>query len=135
MGHITELLVRTYECDAYNHVNNAVYLNYLEHARMQFLHDIGFNYKGAVAAGINMYVTEINIKYKASAVLDDILLIETKHTKFGKISGQFSQCIRKDDETVCAEATVKWGCVDAKTGRPTKFPDEFFVPGLEPEAI
>lgn len=135
MGQITKLIVRTYECDAYAHVNNAVYLNYLEHARMDFLHSIGFDYKGAVAGGLNMYVTEINIKYKGSAVLDDVLLIETKHTKFGKISGQFSQWIRKEDGTLCAEATVKWGCVDSKTGRPTKFPDEFFVEGLNPEEV
>ncbi len=127
------LQVRTYECDSYNHVNNAVYLNYLEHARMQFLHEIGFDYKGIVAAGYHMYVTEIDIKYKASAVLDDVLYVDVSVTKLKKISGEFSQVIRKKDGTVCAEARVMWACVDAATGRPTKFPDEFIVSGLQPE--
>ena len=33
----SDLIVRTYECDSYGHVNNAVYVNYLEYGRMQFL--------------------------------------------------------------------------------------------------
>ncbi len=133
MAHIVKLKVRTYECDSYNHVNNAVYLNYLEHARMEFLHHIKFDYKGIVAAGYHMYVTEIDIKYKASAVLDDELFIEVKHTKLKKISGAFEQVVRKKDGTVCAEAKVTWACVDAATGRPTKLPEEFMVAGLQPE--
>ena len=46
----TELKVRSYECDSYSHVNNAVYLNYLETARMDFLNQIGFPYNDVVAA-------------------------------------------------------------------------------------
>ncbi len=129
----TELKVRSYECDSYNHVNNAVYLNYLEHARMQYMHAIGFDYKGIVKAGFHMYVTEIDIKYKASAVLDDILFIEVKPTKLKKISGEFFQTVKKEDGTLCAEATVRWACVDSNTGRPSRLPEEFFVAGLEPE--
>ena len=34
MKHATRLTVRPYECDSYGHVNHAVYVNYLEHARI-----------------------------------------------------------------------------------------------------
>ncbi len=129
----TTLVVRGYECDSYNHVNNAVYLNYLEHARMDFLHQVGFDYKGVFAAGFHMYVTEINIKYKASALLDDVLTIEVKPTKLKRISGEFSQVVKKEDGTICAEARVTWACIDSKTGRPCKMPEEFMVKGLYPE--
>ena len=134
MTHITEIIVRPYECDSYSHVNNAVYLNYLEHCRMDFLHAIGFDYKTVVESGIFMYVTEIHIKYKGSAVLDDRLLVETTPIKLGKISGEFSQIIKRDDGLVCVEAIVKWACVDSTTKRPTKMPEHFRVNGLEPEA-
>ncbi len=131
MTHTFELRVRTYECDSYNHVNNAVYLNYLEYGRMQYLKHIGFDYKGIVEAGYHMYVTGINIQYKASALFDDLLYIDVSPTKLKKISGEFSQKIYKEDGTVCALATVTWACVSAETGRPCKMPDEFLVDGLK----
>lgn len=134
MIYTTKLTVRPYELDSYNHVNNAVYLNYLEHARMDFLHQIGFDYKGLVARGYYTYVTHIDIHYKASALLDDELTIESQSVKMGAVSGTFHQEIKKnvgtENEILCAVADVTWACV--KDGIPTKLPKEFTVPGLKP---
>ena len=113
MKHTAELTVRSYECDSYNHVNNSVYLNYLEFARMEFMH-------------------AINFYYKSSAFLDDVLEITTESSKLGKVSGEFKQVIAKKDGTVCAEATVSWACVTTE-GRPSKIPENFLVSGLIPE--
>jgi len=132
MKHIAEHIVRSYECDSYSHVNNSVYLNYLEYARMEYLHAIGFDYKGLVEAGYYLYVTHVDIYYKASAFLDDKLLIEVFPTKLKKISGELKQIIKKEDGTICADATVTWACV-TKEGRPSKIPEEFLVSGLIPE--
>ena len=54
--HQTHLRVRTYECDAYGHVNNAVYLHYLELARDHYLTDRGLDYQGLVATGQGIWV-------------------------------------------------------------------------------
>ena len=97
MKHTAELTVRSYECDSYNHVNNSVYLNYLEFGRMEFLHAINFDYKGIVAAGYYLYVTHIDIYYKGSAFLDDVLEVSTESSKLGKVSGEFKQVIKKKD--------------------------------------
>ncbi|MEE0878476.1 MAG: thioesterase family protein [Treponemataceae bacterium] len=132
MTHIAEHKVRSYECDSYNHVNNSVYLNYLEYGRMEFLNAIGFDFKAVTEAGYYLYVTHIDIYYKASAVLNDKLLIEITPTKMRAITGEFKQTIKKEDGTVCAEAIVTWACV-TKEGRPSKLPAEFMVPGLIPE--
>lgn len=132
MKHIAEHIVRSYECDSYSHVNNSVYLNYLEYARMEYLHAIGFDYKGLVEAGYYLYVTHVDIYYKASAFLDDKLLIEVFPTKLKKISGELKQIIKKEDGTICADATVTWACV-TKEGRPSKIPEEFLVSGLIPD--
>ncbi|MCQ2580541.1 MAG: acyl-CoA thioesterase [Treponemataceae bacterium] len=125
--------VRSYECDSYSHVNNAVYLNYLEYARTEFMRDIGFDYNACVKAGFYLYVTHIDIYYKISAFLDDVLTIETEPLKTGAVSGTFKQTIKKQDGSVCAEAQVSWASVNAKTQRPSKIPEEFMVPGLYPE--
>lgn len=132
MKHITEISVRSYECDSYNHVNNAVYLNYLEHARMDFLNAINFDYNGLVKAGFSLYVTHIDIHYKVSAHLNDKLFIESEPTQLKHIMGEFSQTIKKEDGTVCAYATVTWASVNAQ-GRPSKIPQEFLVEGLYPQ--
>ena len=44
MTHECELEARSYECDAYGHVNNAVYLNYLEVARHEFMRHAGIRF-------------------------------------------------------------------------------------------
>ena len=132
MKHITKIQVRSYECDSYNHVNNAVYLNYLEHARMDFLNACQFDYKGLVENGYSLYVTHIDIFYKGSAFLNDNLEVESYPTQLKNVSGEFHQTVRKQDGTICAEATVTWACVNHQ-GRPTKIPQEFLVQGLQPE--
>ena len=132
MGQIIEVEVRSYELDAYNHVNNAVYLNYLEYARMEYLRLIGFDYVGLVEEGYMLYVTHIDIRYKHSARLYDKLKIEVTPLKLGKVSGTFQQIISNPQGDICADAEVSWACVD-KTGKPSKLPDKYFVAGLEPQ--
>jgi acyl-CoA thioester hydrolase len=118
-------------------VNNAIYLNYLEHARMDFLHASGFDYKGIVAAGYYLYVTHIDIRYKASSRLDDELLVETEPIKLQRVSGTFRQVIRfanGQDSTpgeVCAEAIVTWASVTTDS-KLAPLPARFMVPGLKP---
>jgi acyl-CoA thioester hydrolase len=133
MKHTAELVVRSYECDAYGHVNNAVYLHYLEYGRMEFLHACTFDYKALVAAGYYLYVTHIDIYYKASAVLDDKLFVEVEPIKLQKVSGAFHQRIYKEDGTVCAEADVTWASVNSATGKPAPIPKQFMAEGLIPQ--
>ena len=122
--------------DAANEAKSPVILQVsssaIKYARMEYLHAIGFDYKGLVEAGYYLYVTHVDIYYKASAFLDDKLLIEVFPTKLKKISGELKQIIKKEDGTICADATVTWACV-TKEGRPSKIPEEFMVSGLIPE--
>ena len=129
----TQIEVRSYELDSYNHVNNAVYQNYLEHARMDFLNKIGFRYNDFFNAGYIIPITHIDIRYKAMAVLGDTLYIESCPTLLKTVHGAFHQTIKKADRTVCVEADVEWCIVRKEDGHPTKLPDEFMVEGLKPE--
>ncbi|WP_024467165.1 acyl-CoA thioesterase [Treponema pedis] len=131
MTHTSYVEVRSYELDSYNHVNNAVYLNYLEHARMEFLHAIGFDYVGLFDEGYMLYVSRIDIKYKYSAKLYERLSIECTPLKLGKLSGSFSQVIKNEQGIVCVEAEVTWACVD-KNGKPSKVPEKYLVEGMKP---
>ncbi len=128
----SRLRVRTYECDSYGHVNNAVYVNFLEFGRMEFLHGINFDYKGFIAAGYFLYISHIDVYYKASAYLDDELFVEVEPIETGAVRGTMRQTIRKADGTICVEAKVTWASVN-KDGRPSRIPKEFIVEGLFPE--
>ncbi|MGD9781362.1 MAG: acyl-CoA thioesterase [Kiritimatiellia bacterium] len=130
MKHATCLTVRPYECDSYGHVNHAVYVNYLEHARMQFLHAAGFDYKGLIAAGFFTVIARLDISYRSPAYADDALEIETESTETRRIGGTFRQTIRRG-ETVVAEADVHWCVVDGK-GRPARPPEKYDLRRLWP---
>lgn len=123
--------VRTYECDSYGHVNNAVYLHYLEYARWKYLKDIGFDYDRAREAGYATYIARVEIDYKQSALTDDTLTITSRPVKKGAVSGTIHQTVMRGTDII-AEADVTWAFVD-KTGRPVRIPPEFDVPGLYPD--
>jgi YbgC/YbaW family acyl-CoA thioester hydrolase len=74
--HRTTLTVRGYELDSYGHVNNAVYLQYLEQARWEFIRGNGV-YEALLAHGMLLVITETTIRYKREALLFDELEIET----------------------------------------------------------
>jgi acyl-CoA thioester hydrolase len=127
------LIVRTYECDSYGHVNNANYLNYLEFARYEFLRSIGFDYPAVIKAGYGVYVARVEIDYKKSAVTDDTLLIRSWPIKKGAVSGIIAQRILRGDD-VLVDAKVTWAFVDSR-GIPAKVPPQWDMPGLRPDKV
>jgi len=58
-----EMEVRDYECDIEGIVNNAVYMNYLEHARHGFIRSKGFNFADLTQKGIHLVVIRIEADY------------------------------------------------------------------------
>jgi len=129
--HHCSLQVRSYEVDGYNHVNNAVYLNYLEYARMEFLKAIGFDYRLMRERGYSLLVARVYIEYKHPAEPDDYLTIITTPIKKQKTSGVFKQTIWKGEKMICS-AEVTWVCVDSH-GRPVRIPHELDSPELNPK--
>lgn len=92
--------VRGYELDSFNHVNNAVYLSYLESARWDFFHKSGamdimknFDLYPVVLESKIRYIHELKLFDTATVITewlckDDI--IENKHRIIIKGSGELS---------------------------------------------
>jgi YbgC/YbaW family acyl-CoA thioester hydrolase len=72
----TSIIVRGYELDSYGHVNNAVYLQYLEQARWVFIKDLGI-LDDMSTEELLLVVIETNIRYLKEANLFDELVIES----------------------------------------------------------
>ena len=60
-----DFTVRDYELDQYGVINNAVYLNYLEHTRHEFLHGIGIDPAAVARTGRALALAEIHVHYRS----------------------------------------------------------------------
>lgn len=130
MEHRCSLIVRSYECDFLGHVNNAVYLNYLEYARHELMRDIGTSLEDLREKGFSLVVARIGIDYRREARMNEKLDIVTRPIQRNRTSGVFRQTILRGEDTV-AEADVTWVCLDSG-GRPTRLPAELDRPELSP---
>ena len=118
-----EMMVRDYECDIQGIVNNAVYLNYLEHARHEFLHSVGLDFSKLCADGIDAVVTHIEMDYKLSLKPRDAFVVKLGMHKQGRVRFVFDQTIfRKSDGKLVLTAEVVG--VLSRSGRPIA-PDLF----------
>jgi acyl-CoA thioester hydrolase len=118
-----ELKVRDYECDMDHVVNNAVYLNYLEHARHELLETKGLKFGELSKRGISLVVTRIEVDYKGSLRSGDTFIIRTALQRSGRIRFLFTQHIhRLPDNRLMLSAVVTGTALNSR-GRP-EFPAE-----------
>ena len=122
--HTVTLRIRTYECDAYGHVNNAVYLNYLEYARDLFLTDQGLDYQALVAAGAGIFVAEAKLVFLSPALPAEELTIGTTIHESGASWAVLQQIVRGPGNRPVLDALVKLVWVGS-SGRPTRIPPEW----------
>lgn len=113
-----EFKVRDYECDMDHVVNNAVYLNYLEHARHEFLLGLGIQFGELSSRGVSLVVTRIEADFKASLTSGDTFLVRTQFSRKGRIRFVFHQHIfRTADQKLMLSAVVTGTALNAR-GRP-----------------
>ena len=111
------------DTDAGGVVYYANYLKFLERARSEAIHSLGFSNKGLLENhGILLIVKSCNIQYKQPAQLEDLLEISSEATSFTKTSILMKQLILKNKDII-SEADVHLVAVDNK-GKPTKIPDQ-----------
>lgn len=124
-----EFKVRDYECDMDHVVNNAVYLNYLEHARHEFLVGLGIKFGELSKRGISLVVTRIELDFKASLTSGDAFLVRTAFNRKGRIRLQFNQSIyRQPEHRLMLSAVVTGTALNAR-GRPEIPPELDLVLG------
>jgi len=112
-----ELQVRDYECDLQGIVNNAVYQNYLEHCRHQFLNHIGLDFAQMHNDGIDAVVIRSELDYKFPLRPGEEFLVRLKMAKKGRLRIIFDQQIlRKSDDQLMVNARIT--AVLTKNNRP-----------------
>lgn len=111
----TQIKVRGYHLDVYQHVNNARYLEFLEEARWAGLENSD-SFHWMMARNIAFVVVNININYRRPALLGDLLTIRSSVQQLNGKSGVLSQIVTRESESdVVADALITFVCIDLKT--------------------
>ena len=117
-----EFAVRDYECDLQGVVNNAVYVNYLEHARHEYLKGVGLDFAALHEAGCDLVVTRLEVDYKGQLRSGDRFVVSVRLERRSRLRFAFHQTIARltDDEVLLEAVVIGTGIVN---GRP-RLPDE-----------
>ncbi|HEX5137665.1 MAG TPA: thioesterase family protein [Planctomycetota bacterium] len=104
---VVEVEARSYELDPYGHLNNAVYVNWLEHGRLSYLRDRGHSYTSVPETfGVHVVVVRQDLQYKAQVRLGDRLLVTSRVVRLGRTSFTFFQEIAYPGGPVAATGEV-----------------------------
>jgi len=113
--------VRDYECDMEGIVNNAVYMNYLEHARHAFLKHKGLDFAMLTQKGLHLVVIRIEADYLYPLRSSDKFYVTSSTERISKLRFGFAQDIfRSEDNKPILKAKVIGTSLNAE-GRPTYF--------------
>jgi acyl-CoA thioester hydrolase len=116
--HSLTMAVRDYECDMQGVVNNAVYQNYLEHARHECLKAFGIDFAALTRAGIHLVVVRAEIDYRASLTSGDSFTVQTRMEQVSRLRFAFHQEILRDSDGKQMLAAVITGAGLNPQGRP-----------------
>lgn len=87
------LQVRDYECDLQGIVNNAVYQNYLEHTRHEYLKTRGYDFASITKTGTHIVITKAEINYLKPLKSGDTFTVTLKTERISPLRIAFHQTI------------------------------------------
>ncbi|GGV71925.1 thioesterase [Streptomyces griseoloalbus] len=118
--------MRGYETDVQGHLNQAVYLNYAEHARWSLLQEAGITQSGLISQGVGPVALETTIRYRRELLAGDEVDVSCAFTWGGGKVFRIEQTITKSDGTVAAEITAVGGLLDLEQRKLVPNPQEVF---------
>lgn len=96
--HCQKFTVRDYECDMQGVVNNAVYQQYLEHSRHEFLKTRDLDFAELASRKINLVVVRVELDYRRSLVSGDRFEVLTGLERISKLRFAFRQKILRSSD-------------------------------------
>lgn len=123
--------VSSYELDSFGHVNNAIFLNYLEKARCDYLVLKGLSFNDFFLWKKYPIVVKSTLEYKYPATAHDKLLIKGWISAYTTTSFTMKyEIINQDNNKLILKAETIHAFIN-EINKPTRIPEEFFVKFLK----
>jgi acyl-CoA thioester hydrolase len=114
------------DIDAEQHVNNAIYLNYLDDVAWQVSGAYGWPMSRLRDEGFAVIARRLHIQYRQPALLDDELEISTWLSDVKRVSAVRNfRIMRVADQEVLAQAYTLFVLVSTETNQPMRIPAHF----------
>jgi acyl-CoA thioester hydrolase len=125
--YLIELDVAAADIDAYDHVNNSVYLSWFDRVAWSHSATLGIPLEQCIAMRRGMAAHHTEIDYLRAAVLGDRVLVGTwivsTDSKL-RVERSF-QVRRAPDGELLARARTGYVCINLDSGRATRMPELF----------
>ena len=113
--------IYTYQIDFVGHVNNIIYVQWLENARVKLIEAMGLSISQiADIDNILPIITETNIKYKKPFFLSNKVHVEVWVSEMFNVSANFKFRFLNENGDVCSTAQQKVLFIEKTTQRPSR---------------
>ena len=115
------------DIDAYDHVNNSVYMTWFDRAAWEHSAALGLPIEACLQLDRGMAVVRSVIAYLRPALLDDGIHVATWLLPAdGKLRVRRRFQVRRGAAgTTLARAEIEYACIELSSGRPARWPPEF----------
>ncbi|MCG6190409.1 acyl-CoA thioesterase [Maribellus maritimus] len=122
---VYEEKVYTYHIDIVGHVNNIIYIQWLENGRVKLLEAMGIPVTDLTRTeGIVPILTETNILYKKPFFIHNSVHIETWVSKLNNASAILEFRFYNEKDELCASAWQKGLFINMATMKPARLSDK-----------
>ena len=121
-----KLTVQPEHIDILGHVNNVVYVAWMQDVATAHIETLGLGLKEYIELKHAMVAVEHQVQYRKAAMLDDEVILRTW---FYDINALYSfrqyAFYRAKDNTLLFTGSTKWACIEIATGRPKRMSPTF----------
>ncbi len=125
--HVASITVAAADIDAYDHVNNAVYMTWFDRAAWEHSAALTLPIEKCLQLNRGMAVLRSVIVYLRPAVFGDRIRVATWLLPAeGRLRVRRRFEVRREaDGITLARAEIEYACIELSSGRPARWPPEF----------